>query len=158
MPPAIYFTQTLILLLAVISASGCGDRLRQLEGGTEGVRRATTSGENLDFNTVHVIDRNLQDWRGPEGNRGSRILVQATNSSLTPTRTVRAWATLQNRTHAVLSVQARTHFFRQDQSPLEQATAWQPIHIPTNGIYNYEAFSLNAVENVGFYYIEVKGL
>ncbi|MEM9373824.1 MAG: hypothetical protein AAGA55_09285 [Planctomycetota bacterium] len=154
--------QVAAMLVCVASIAACNTTTResylQIEGGTAGVRLETSTGQNLEFNTVHILDRDLQDWRGPDGRRASRILVQATNASLTPTSTVRAWAILQNRTTGPLTIQARTQFFRPDQSPLEQPTAWEPIVLSGGGVFNYEAFSLSQATDVGFYYIEVKGL
>ncbi|MEM6391306.1 MAG: hypothetical protein AAF797_00860 [Planctomycetota bacterium] len=152
-------TSSLFCTVVLAVTVGCQNRYVQYEGGTEGVRRPTTTGQVLEFNSVQIIDRRLQDWRGAERGRQSRILVQAHNASLTATNTVRAWATLQNRTTGPLAIQVRTTFFRRDQSPLEPPTAWEQVFLdPSGGIAAYEAFSLNTVEDVGFYYIEVKGL
>jgi hypothetical protein len=145
---------------AAAGTGGCNKTTRDVrEGATAGVRLDDEfrGGQALEYNTVHIKDRALQEWRGPrEKDKGSAILVQKTNASLNPTGTVKAWAILENRTEQPLALQGRVLFFKRDESPLEDPGAWRVFHVPPLGVYNFEESSLRTVDQVGYYYIEIR--
>lgn len=136
-------------------AAACASQVVN-EGPTPGVRvrdaRAPNAG--LALNTVRIIDPELQH-QGRSGRLSSRVAVEGNNARRTPNGTLEVWATLRNRTEYPMSLEARVQFFDREEAPAEKATAWKRLHLPSNGIVNFQEYSTGTAA-VAYYYVEVR--
>ena len=136
-------------------AAACASQV-VTEGPSPGVRvrdaRAPNAG--LALNSVRIIDPDLQS-QSRTGMLSSRVAVEANNSRRTPNGTLEVWATLRNRTEYPMSLEARVQFFDREEAPAEKATAWKRLHLPSNGIANYQEYS-SGTTAVAYYYVEVR--
>ena len=156
----------LCLLLAVIA--GCNNTTYiDNEGAAPGV---SVPGKVICYNTVAIIDPVLQNWRGKtvmddgvlelddgaERAKFSLLAIDGNNADLTDAGTVRAWAQIRNRTDQPIQIEVRTTFFNAQKGPLEPASPWKRIFLNRNSVEMYTETSLNMVDSVGFYYIEIR--
>ena len=136
------------------------------------VRNPMAQNARIRMNSVVIVDKNLQYWAdkkvsyqpewlsifsqgNSENEKYSKIAVEGTNARRTPSGTVEVWANFRNRTDHQLILECRSHFFDQDEAPIESPSAWQRIYLGQQSVNSYKEFSVN-VERVHYYYIEVR--
>ena len=127
------------------------------EGPAPGVRVRSDMAPDatLRMDSVVILDRSLQDWKGGDGRKRGKIAVEKTDARRTETGTVEAWAILRNRTDHPLQIEGRTQFFDESQAPLEGPSAWQRVQLPPNSVATYRENSTNT-DRVKHYYIEIR--
>ena len=149
--------------------SGCST-IDVPEGPSRGVRvrhsRAPQAG--IQLNSVVIIDKSLQDWRGKvfdppemeyiwpqEKHKRSRLAVESTNARRTATGTLEVFAVLRNRTDRPMQLEGRAHFFDKDEVPCEKPSAWQRMYLPPQSVAMYKERSTN-IYDVAYYYVEIR--
>ena len=147
----------LVSALTIILICSACERTQVREGPAPGVRVDDPKAPyaRIRMNTVNIIDKSLQQWHGSEGGKRSKIAVEDTKYSRTPTGTWKVWAVLRNRTNYPLQIEGRIQFFDQYESPLEGPTPWKRIFLPENGVGTYAEFSTTTLDGV-YYYIELR--
>jgi len=85
----------------------------------------------------------------------NKVLVQSTSARRTETQTVQVFARMTNCTDFPLQVEGRTHFFDDNQVPVEPVSAWQRVFLPARSIGTYQESSTDA-RDVKTYLIEFR--
>ena len=152
-----------LAMLAVAAAAAAGliggcTEVVVPEGAAPPVRvrdtRATQAA--IQYNTVAILDKSLQDWSSnDEGKRYARLAVEETNSRRSPTGTLEAYAVFRNRTDRPMQIEARGFFYDSAKLEAEPPTAWTRLFLPPQSVATYKALSTK-VQEISFYRIEVR--
>lgn len=120
--------------------------------------RQQAAGLEDQFDQVVYIDHNLNRVELPKIFSPQRTVLKVTTERFgakkSETGTLKVIATLKNRTDYDLQIEGRVLFFDQDYFPSEDATAWQRIYLPGNGIGTYRNSSLSF--DAAHYIIELR--
>ena len=140
------FTSMLVLTVAALLLTACGDHYRVKEGSSAPVRIRDDNlpGTQIRWNNVSLLDKSI----------ANKVLVESTNSRRTATNTLQVWALFPQPDRFPPAARGPHHFFDASQMPFEGPTAWQRIMLPPNANGHYKEFSTRV--DIGYYTIEVR--
>lgn len=141
------------LVLTAFVVSACALRREGPALGTQaGTKRQGIYETPMD--TVVVLDRDLAEWTGRDWSSRSEIAIQKHGARRTETSALETIVEVRNRTDKNLTVELRSTYYDEQQLPLGNPSAWQPLNLPPQGTANYSEKSLQP--NAVHYLVEVR--